>query len=186
MKKSILTLTLLFLISVLFAQNLDGFWGVKWGIGKQEIRTYLASKNIAIAGEDNESIAVVTPFGGKPATISYRFYNNQLYGAMVIYDYVDNLALKNYQSTVAILTEKYGSPTYVESNYESPYYKGDGYEEQAIRLNKGSEFSRWIFKDQNILVCSIGTNLSMSLIYINKELYFQYQAEKDKQTSSDF
>jgi len=51
--------------------------------------------------------------------------------------------LRTYSRLKKILSEKYGQPADNNHYFSSPYYLGDGYEEQAVRNNKGSLSTKW-------------------------------------------
>ena len=57
--------------------------------------------------------------------------------------------------------------------YEDPYFKGDGYEIQAISNGLGNIASYWFFKEKenkNILSLSITTNIEIEILFENEIL----------------
>lgn len=80
--------------------------------------------------------------------------------------------LDNYQKVKKILTEKYGEPDKGYEFFESPYELGDGYELQAVKLEKCFYVKVWHetekFPNQTLAV-RISPSLHVSLIYENNE-----------------
>lgn len=50
-----------------------------------------------------------------------------------------------YSSYVDIFTNKYGTPSSHYEYFTEPYYKGDGYEMQALSMEKATYVSYWLY-----------------------------------------
>jgi hypothetical protein len=83
------------------------------------------------------------------------------------------------------LKERYGNPDNVTEMFLSPYYKGDGYEEQAISSRKGFLRTRWDFNNKCYILLSIPNSLDTFLAYTNEELYDMMEAEENKKNLGD-
>ena len=57
----------------------------------------------------------------------------------------------DYEDMVGQFKKKYGEPTEHFEFFSEPYYKGDGYEMQALRLNKCNYASYW--EKENGTIC---------------------------------
>lgn len=69
-----------------------------------------------------------------------------------------------------LLTEKYGTPDEKYANFVSPYYEGDGYELQAVGLDKVNYAAYWFRRDNLTLGVEISKYKQIKLIYENVEL----------------
>ena len=180
----------LFLISIgftIFSQDktsLNGFWGIDWKTSKEKVKAALIEKGCTIGEEDSTAIMATGSFTGKEVVILVRFYKDQLFSAMVVYEYEKNRAIQTYESLVSMLTEKYGKPTDTAMKFLSPYYLGDGFEEQAISVNKAIIYSDWEFSDNNRIKCALGKGLRPAIIYVENELdQLSEKVEKEKSKS---
>lgn len=73
----------------------------------------------------------------------------------------DEEALTAYRIMAQALRDKYGAPTRDIEQYGSPYYKGDGYETQAIRMDKALVAMAW----GDSLMLRIHRSLTVETIY---------------------
>jgi hypothetical protein len=69
-----------------------------------------------------------------------------------------------YQDICDKLSVKYDSPTTTYSFFSDPYYEGDGYELQALRLEKCTYQSLWEYK-KGIISCGIFKTGSVNITY---------------------
>jgi hypothetical protein len=60
--------------------------------------------------------------------------------------------LQEFSDTFEILVEKYGEQKALKTEFESPYYFGDGYELQAVRLEKCQYYALWETQNTTILL----------------------------------
>ena len=190
MKKIISIVLCLLATSICFAQvnqNLDGFWGIKWGADAETTRKIIEKKeNCKIEQINDENILCKGKFGGEDAYILFDFYNNELYSGFVVYPYEENKTLSNYNALKLNLTKKYGQPTKDVHDFAPPYYLGDGYEETAIKVNKALFFADWIFADKNKLRLAIAKDLTIALIYQNTKILEIVSDAEHEKNMSDF
>jgi hypothetical protein len=76
----------------------------------------------------------------------------------------DESARRVYYELVETLTQKYGEPSDKIARFLDPYYEGDGYEEQAIRLEKGQFMAVWDH-GTSVLGAQITKGLTVELGY---------------------
>lgn len=91
------------------------------------------------------------------------------------------MSLKStYEVFYDILTEKYGYPDAKYNKFIDPYYEGDGYELQAVGVEKAIFSSYWFKKDNLTVALEISKYKQVSLTYENNimmELKKKEQAE---------
>lgn len=189
MKRKIICVMIFFYItSLLFADTTDslsGFWGINWKTSKDETKKQLLLKGCTIDFDEKEILGAKGVFAGKNTLILAKFYNDLLFSAVVFFEKESNKTFSNYDDIVALLTEKYGPPTDSTKYFESPYYWGDGYEEQALKLNKAIVFSDWNFKDGNRIRVALGNLLQPAIIYSNTVIEKQEDAVKREKVKGD-
>lgn len=190
MKKAIIAILLSCIMGIAFAQvnqPLDGFWGIKWDSDIQTVKEAVKNKGgHELAIEDKDKLLYSGFFGGDEARILFCFYKEKLYTALVIYPYEANKVIEKYLEVKSQLVEKYGKPKIDLENFKSPYYRGDGLEERALRINKAFFSAHWFFSDKNEIFLTITPNLDVALKYTNKEAEEELDQEKQKKNLSDF
>lgn len=86
-------------------------------------------------------------FLGREAGIIARFNpQNQLLKIKLLIEPPKNRVILHYKGLLSRLKDNHGKPDEEFEVYARPYFKGDGFEEQAIRLNKGQVFAVWTKK----------------------------------------
>lgn len=168
-------------------KELTGFWGINWKTSKGEVKKIISNKgDYTLTEESAKGMAYKGKFGGSDAIIILYFFENQFYQGVVSYPYEQNRALSKYQTVKEQITKKYGEPAKVVERFQKPYYKGDGYEEQALQLNKGLYMSSWSFVDNNTIYVAISNSLETMLIYENTELSEQNKKIENEKNMEDF
>ncbi|GEM_PF-861744 len=87
---------------------------------------------------------------------------------MVVLKTPSSDATSVYQRMLGLLIEKYGDPDKSLAFFESPYYDGDGYEEQAIAIGKGHFIAMWGYSkgdSNNDLAIMIDKDLDVTIGY---------------------
>ena len=72
--------------------------------------------------------------------------------------------------------------------YKDPYFKGDGYEIQAISNGLGNIASYWFFKEKenkNILSLSVTTNIEIEILFENEILMNVLTNKLDSEYEAD-
>ena len=176
---------------------LTGFQGVNWGDSVAVARKKMsARKEFKFAPSmSNSTLSFYTggKLGGEDISlIGFGFSNEGFFKATTFFEPSQGGALQQYKNVQALLKRKYGEPVENERKFMSPYYEGDGYEEQAIRAGKGLIFSIWSFpnkEEDDDLVLSVdgsGDELSVRLIYQNGARQKRQTERADKQNAEDF
>jgi len=164
MKKAVLLFSFLIIVLTLsFSDLLTGFLGIPFGSTKDQVISAMSAKTTIkpVYGEDS----IIYPnmkFAGKDTDeISFNFYQDYFYIAMVIVVPERNRALETYYAIKEDYYTKYGTPRLDREEYSSPFKKGDGYEETALFANKAFIAAIWFFDEDN--------NIFIELSYNNKE-----------------
>lgn len=148
------------MLSICRAEGAE-FAELKWGTPLTEAMKHLESKGF-------------TPSINKTGDISFRgnIWDHRMDGlallagkrvAKVIVNIQtpDNKARETYASLKETLTKKYGQPEISYEYFKKPYYEGDGYEDQAIKLGKGRFLTFWT----NSLSLEISEKLTVMITY---------------------
>ena len=191
MKKSCLLIALLCLFSSLNAQNHLTFKGIPIDGDISSFTDSLLSKGFTLnekfdgkgnkgfkgefAGKDCELIVFHTPGGLVFKVVALQEYSTWSSLSSAFDDMTD------------IYTQKYGKPTKKIKTFVDPYYKGDGYELQAIRKDKCLYFYYWEVPNGSISVRlnNLGSDYYVMLVYedtMNQELR---DLEKEKKMIDD-
>jgi hypothetical protein len=88
----------------------------------------------------------------------------------------EGAAIQRYIEMKGLLTRKYGRPTWIDERFDAPYYAGDGYEEQAVRVGKGHFYSSWIHPLSHRLYVGLTPGLALGVTYESP----RSQAESDQ------
>ena len=143
--------------------------GLRWGLPSDSIRKSLIAKDFVFVKEDQDGDLL---FRGKAldeiASVWAFVDAGRLVKVNVILVTPDQRARKVYAELKASLTEKYGEPESSFENFESPYYAGDGYEDQAIKLEKATFFTMWkkeALGGDSLMGLSITPQLAVSVEY---------------------
>lgn len=129
-------------------------------------------------------------YAGEPAEYRFNLYKGEFYQVFI---YCEKIPQGNLISTwrkfKELLSQKYGNPSYDFYYFQNPYRAGDGFEIQAIRLNKGTAKTYWqrpIGNGDNIIMsCEISTMPSIEVCYQHVEMreivskYYDSQKSKD-------
>lgn len=95
----------------------------------------------------------------------------------------DREARSFYHDMLGILTTKYGEPREKNELFATPYYAGDGFEDQAIKLGKALFIATWgVDEDQTeTLWIRISDNLTVIVSYECPAFAVEANARKMKQ-----
>ncbi len=170
-------------------QELDSFWGIKFGSTIQEVEEIMKTKNAIIDEEDStDEIKIYTNciFAGRETEyILLYFVNDSFFAAKVGFkEDLDTKTIELYKSIRSELNEKYYPTKLTVEKYKKPYYKGDGFEITAIQTGYAIIQSTWAFckKDSEKLrgiTLQILPNLVVQLSYQDDEL-LDIALEKEK------
>lgn len=138
------------------------FANIPWGIDLAELRKQLTSNGFTPLNVDEDGDL---KFKGKLLghnAVGFAFLGNRkLMKLQLLIATPDHKAISTYRDLREILAKKYGEPEHVFEYFKRPYYDGDGYEEQAIRLGKGTFSCFW----KDVISLSITEKLAVKLNY---------------------
>ncbi len=148
-----------------YAQSYN-FADIPWGARAQEVKSFLSSKsfNPGVVDKDGD-----IPFSGELA--GHRLSGHVMFandGAQKITFGLatpNNQARSVYRDLRQSLIEKYGKPSRSHEFFQKPYYSGDGYEDQAIRLGKGTFATYWFIEGGGALAIQITERLAVRIAY---------------------
>lgn len=119
------------------------FANLVWGNTSLQVKAHLGDKGYELNESDKSSIGPLLFFKGSVANedaIIACFFSasDQLLKVLVRLTTADDAAINKFRSLQTSLGKKYGKPKsqYVDE-FLSPYEKGDGYAEQAVKMGKG-------------------------------------------------
>jgi len=174
------------------------FAKIPWGSSPEKVKEVLGKK-YSLKTEMEGDLLFSGTILGTDATI-YTFFNNdkKLVKVVVSLEPAEGKVIDTYDEIKEILISKYGPPDKVYEFFEDPYKEGDGYEEQAIKLNKGHFACFWpSAKDSSLLALQISSTplktdlisaiyvLTVDVIYESKD-WGEESDRRIKEESSDF
>ncbi len=176
------------------AKVLTGFQGVVWGDSRETTIKVLSQKFTPNKSETDATHLVFD--GGKLAGESvddiYALMTDEGFTkANVYFEKPDEQEIfHQYDHMKELLIKKYGEPKNDFAFFKDPYYKGDGYETQAIRLGKATFAAYWEFPDKDgkstdSLSIEIKTTLQVMVSYENGPMMDRYIAKKKDKDSGD-
>jgi hypothetical protein len=128
-------------------------------------------------------------FAGQPYwTCLLQFGDDGMHTAKVMYTPKEHEVIPMLYKFVSLFTEKYGKPDEQYEFYEDPYFKGDGYETQAIRLGKGHLGASWIFPDpgrEDYVTVNILDTLALVITYQDGDLIHKAVEQQNQKNLSD-
>lgn len=143
MLRLILLAFLLFISSVSRAES-PTFADIQWGASKDDVRKQLTVKGFSPGALDKDG-----DFTFEGSLVGYKaqglalFADNRIAKIIVRIITPDNKTIDTYRSMKDVLLKKYGAPTNDFEFFNKPYYDGDGYETQAIRVGKATFACFW-------------------------------------------
>ena len=151
----------------------------------------LTSTGLVITQKADEVIEFKGNFGGTDDCKIVAFSTpktQQVYSLMVIFPEVDTwYSLKSdYKEYKTMLTTKYGKAKTTVERFSDPYYEGDGYEIQALRLSKASYASFFHTDNGEVTVAlSYMNGAHLVLVYTDKHNDALNEAETNAMKYSD-
>ncbi len=178
--KKLFFLVLLLCLSPLSRAESPTFADIRWGANADEVRKQLTSKGFIPGATDKDG-----DFKFEGSLVGYKaqglafFAGTKIVKVTVRLITPDNKAISAYQSMKDILSKKYGAPSNDFSIFKRPYYDGDGYEEQAIRLGKATISSYWA----SALGLEIHESLTVQMNYESDAWEGEYARRKAREAS---
>ena len=142
--KSTLAFFFLLFVSFLHAEEKrPNFADIPFGSSRDEVKKILLSKNYVFSTSVENLKENHLKFTGKVTNVKSTIYavfneDGKLVKTLVCLSTEDKDAIKKFRSLRKSLTKKYGKPDRdIVDSFLSPYRKGDGYAEQAVKVGKG-------------------------------------------------
>ena len=168
------------LVSVCSTNSLiaQKFYGVELNQNKSIVINQFIAKGFVIT----ETLPAYTTLKGKLVNekvelVVYQTHTSKLVRKIVIFYDAEptwDLAKSAYNRKVELLTSKYGPLTDYAENFQSPYYEGDGYELQALSMQKATWMSVWANIENHpnltLAVELIGSGIPMITYEINSNV----------------
>jgi hypothetical protein len=144
------------------------FADIPWGASKETVAARLAAAKFPIYKTDNDG-----DYWFKGSMLGQQVQGFVIFrsgrAAKIVFSLLtpDSEAREIYTDLKRALTAKYGKPDSDFAFFNSPYYEGDGYEESAIKLGKGTFSAFWTSNTEQFgsMHVSIEKNLTVMVRY---------------------
>ena len=181
MTRAICIAVLLFFSSLSFAEA-PTFADIRWGASKDDVRKQLVTKGFTpgVVDKDCDFKFEGTLVGYKAQGLAF-FGNDKLVKFIIRIITPDKDAIKTYRAMKDVLSNKYGSPDNQAEYFKKPYYDGDGYEEQALKLGKATFMAIW----GKSLMLEIHESLTVQVLY-ESDAWSEESAKRKARSTSVF
>jgi len=152
------------------------YWGQKYPLSLSKYKVVdsehpdIQSWEASIGGADAYVLAVFTPTSRKLWKVSF------VYGEPESFD--DHVS--TYQRYRQSLIKKYGEPSSSFDFFSSPYEKGDGYEDTALKSGKYTLTDYWLNFTETVVSIKLLKSGYTRIDYENLKLSEVDKAERDK------
>ncbi len=169
--KNLITIAILFFSINVFGQQFNGVnisGDLPTAISKFKAKGYIVKKvienGVILKGEVAQNpieLFIFTTPKSKKVYKMVAYLNEQVSWQSIKSQYI---------KFCEIMTEKYGSTEDVYESFTKPYYEGDGYELQALGMEKCKYATYWLNKNNTNIVVEISKYKQVKLVYENNEL----------------
>lgn len=161
------------------------FANLSWGIEEEEVIQGLSQNYSFSQKTDDGDLMFTGTLAGESIVLIAYMSDNKLARIIVALSPDRNELLQTFGKFKSLLADRYGSPFQDDEIYNSPYEKGDGYEEQAIENSKGVLGSKWSKKQDGSSLSMISSkSLSILLFYDTSEGESE-EARRSAESASD-
>lgn len=141
--KRLIFVFLVIWLPTLSAAERPTFADCAWGSNRQSVNAQLRASGFSSKQDEDGDVRFEGNLLGHK-TVGIAFFSHEgLAKVIVRLATPDKDALGVYRRMQETLKRKYGQPQNTFRIFRSPYHDGDGYEEQAIRLGKGTLATFW-------------------------------------------
>lgn len=169
------------------AQELNGCMGIQFGESKASVKQKMTEKSgFELYNSKEETVSYINgTFAGRKAVGAvFKFYNDELHTVIILLDIESEpMAMNEYQKVLNDLNDKYGVKFEKIHNFKKPYYEGDGYEHNAIRLGYADIFAFYEFSNKCAMSVEITKEMSIKLTYQDSKRA-EVAIDKNKQNNS--
>ncbi len=140
---------ILFFVTSSYGQNIESFLGIKFGTSIDSVKRIMLSKpGCLIDKKNSDSTQLVfdgVKFAGRETVLmQFKFVNKRFHtGIAFIKPRLTSQTVELYNTIKGEVNEKYYTTSEDFETYKSPYEKGDGYTESAIKLGKAIFEAYW-------------------------------------------
>ena len=191
MKKLIMLVLVVFFVSIVGAEPLQGFWGVPWGASIPEVEMSVQAKgyNVTFKNDSGMIFKNVT-FANRRGDATFSFQDQKLVSGSFVFTPMKTLAYESYQSLKNDIKEKYGLPGTDKEQYMFPYTKDSGHKETAIAINYLIMNATWLFDEGNAISLGIKGNekenrIEIAISYFTGPAYERFTKESKKTVLED-
>lgn len=180
-------------ISTQTTAQLNGFWGIPFGFGREQVRALMAQRGLQIEEESEHRIifeaAEGINFAGHSVVfVSMNFFEGKFFGADIALEPTEkDEVLANYHSLKTMLAEKYGIPKVYEFSTH-PQAEGKTNIAHAIKKGRCAYSSHWNISDPDGLkgiTLQITKLLTLQLSYEHKTIAQAYKAYQRRRLMAD-
>ncbi|WP_418788994.1 hypothetical protein, partial [Leyella stercorea] len=189
MKNFILALFFMLISCVTMAQEKEHmkFMGIPINGTELQFETKLKSKGFVRKSRINENVLeMVGKFAGSKVEVYIVSTNNLVWKILV--DYPEESTFSSLSSFYDDMVEqfkiKYGIPSDHFEFFSKPYYKGDGYELQALKLEKCTYASYWE-TSTGIISVSLTKYANLRIVYEDAVGVAKKHETNEKQIQND-
>jgi hypothetical protein len=162
------------------------FADIAWGTPGDQVVKLLSARGLKLEKQDSDGDYQFngTLFDQRAVVFAMMSPTQGLVQVQIVLGTPDHKAFPTYRDVVDTISKKYGPPQNIET-FTQPYFKGDGYEEQAVRLGKATIASLWNRKDptSTALVIKVTEELSVGLYYESGNWPAELERRKKKAAS---
>lgn len=179
-----------------YSQSLDGMWGLKFYMSKDEVKSAVKAKTGKLPATSTSTMLEYEDceFAGRFARlIRLNFHHDSLYkGDIAFFPKSDPGILSLYNSIKDDLIKKYGAATISAERYESPFEKGDGNEVTAIKTGHSTIGSLWYFpkgQEKNVngrVMLSVEETMLIRLSYSDALIENRLVNENKSKSQGDY
>lgn len=187
MKKTIITIAIVLFTTFTFAQSFNGV-----AISGSMSTAVNAFKAKGFTVVDN--LQNITVMKGKIQNQTIELFikvtpkSKQVYAFSIYFPkHISWSGIRNeYEKYKDILIAKYGQPDSEYDFFSTPYYLGDGYELQALRLEKCSYSAYWFDKENTNISVEMSKYEQVNMTYENEKLIKIRAKEVEEQNKTIF
>ncbi|HET7583484.1 MAG TPA: hypothetical protein VFK13_01165 [Gemmatimonadaceae bacterium] len=174
---------------VLPAQETPTFADLAWGSSRDSAKSALVAKGYTFVEEDSDHDLQFRTTVLQQLTAVYLMFNphGELVKVYVVLATPDAAARGVYKQMVDVLSDKYGDPTMRVENFEAPYQKGDGSEDEAIKAGKATLATIWTPKAKvgYGISCRVTVNLAVGVSYEPSTWHEEFE-RRSRNSTRDF
>ncbi len=144
------------------------FADMEWGLPSAEVRQILDSKGFKVSADTDGDLKFEGALLSTEVVGWALLARDKLAAVTVNFITRDQDARRTYADMRDVLAKKYGTPSNNFKFFRKPYYDGDGYEDQAIKLGKATFACYWVGSEkgkEGDLAINITEQLTVEIRY---------------------